>query len=196
MQRFPTAGHLASWAGVCPGNHESAGKVTSGRTRHGDAWLKGVLGIAAAAAARSKSTYLRAIPTARRSPGQETSPRCRRTLDPRVRLAHPHPEHPLPRPRSRPLHQPDPQVSADPSTRRPAHTAGLRRIPPAPPHRVTWTVWAFSEQIEVRWCRGAAMGWVVGRWGRCRSRWPGGVGGGPGPGRASGHRPPPGTGRR
>jgi len=60
MQRFPTAGHLASWAGVCPGNHESAGKVTSGRTRHGDAWLKGVLGNAAAAAARSKNTYLAA----------------------------------------------------------------------------------------------------------------------------------------
>lgn len=60
MRRFPTAGHLASWAGVCPGNHESAGKVTSGRTRHGDAWLKGVLGNAAAAAARSKNTYLAA----------------------------------------------------------------------------------------------------------------------------------------
>ena len=43
MRRFPTAGHLSSWAGVCPGNHASAGKVTSGRTRHGDAWLKGVL---------------------------------------------------------------------------------------------------------------------------------------------------------
>lgn len=60
MQRFPTAGHLASWAGVCPGNHESAGRVTSGRTRHGDAWLKGTLGNAAAAAARSKNTYLAA----------------------------------------------------------------------------------------------------------------------------------------
>lgn len=60
MGRFPTAGHLASWAGACPGNHESAGKVTSGRTRHSDAWLKGVLGSAAAAAARSKNTYLAA----------------------------------------------------------------------------------------------------------------------------------------
>ncbi|WP_369394579.1 IS110 family transposase [Streptomyces sp. CG1] len=60
MQRFPTAAHLASWAGVCPGNHESAGRVTCGRTRHGDVWLKGVLGNAAAAAARSKNTYLAA----------------------------------------------------------------------------------------------------------------------------------------
>ncbi len=57
MRRFPTAGHLASWAGVCPGNHESAGKVTSGCTCHGDAWLEGVLGNAAAAAACSKNTY-------------------------------------------------------------------------------------------------------------------------------------------
>ena len=35
MSRFPTAGHLASWAGMCPGNNESAGKHKSGRTRHG-----------------------------------------------------------------------------------------------------------------------------------------------------------------
>ncbi len=40
MTRFPTAGHLASWAGMCPGNHESGGKRLSGRTRHGSPWLK------------------------------------------------------------------------------------------------------------------------------------------------------------
>ena len=60
MSRFPTAGHLASWAGVCPGNNESAGKHHSGRTRKGDTWLRAALGEAAAAAANSKGTYLQA----------------------------------------------------------------------------------------------------------------------------------------
>jgi len=58
MSRFPTPGHLASWAGLCPGNNESAGKHKSGRTRHGNPWLGGVLGDCAAAAARTKNTYL------------------------------------------------------------------------------------------------------------------------------------------
>ncbi|MGB9306840.1 MAG: IS110 family transposase [Mycobacterium sp.] len=59
MARFRTAGHLASWAGVCPGQHESAGKRKSGKTRHGNRWLCGALGTAAMAAARTKdTTYL------------------------------------------------------------------------------------------------------------------------------------------
>lgn len=58
MSRFPTAGHLASWAGVCPGHHESAGRVKSTKTRPGNRYLKGALGTAAMAAARSKGTYL------------------------------------------------------------------------------------------------------------------------------------------
>lgn len=60
MTRFPTAGHLASWAGLCPGNNESAGKHYSGRTRRGDTWLRGALGEAASSASRSKTTYLAA----------------------------------------------------------------------------------------------------------------------------------------
>jgi transposase len=60
MTRFRTAGHLASWAGVCPGQHESAGKHKSGKTRHGNRWLCGALGTAAMAASRSKDTYLAA----------------------------------------------------------------------------------------------------------------------------------------
>lgn len=60
MDRFPTAEHLASWAGLCPGNNESAGKHHSGRTRKGDAWLTEALVQAAWAAARAKDTYLSA----------------------------------------------------------------------------------------------------------------------------------------
>jgi transposase len=60
MQQFPTAGHLASWAGVCPGNHESAGKRLSGKTRNGNPWLRRILLQAAYAAARQKNSYLAA----------------------------------------------------------------------------------------------------------------------------------------
>jgi transposase len=58
MSRFPTANHLASWAGMCPGNHESAGKRKSGRTRKGSPWLRQALVEAAHGAARSKKTYI------------------------------------------------------------------------------------------------------------------------------------------
>jgi transposase len=53
MRRFPTPAHLASWAGMCPGNNESAGKRKSGRTRQGSKWLRIALIEAAQAAARS-----------------------------------------------------------------------------------------------------------------------------------------------
>ena len=58
LSRFPTARHLASWAGLCPGNDESAGKRRSGRTRQGSPWLRTALVEAAQAAARTKDTYL------------------------------------------------------------------------------------------------------------------------------------------
>lgn len=60
MTRFPTSGHLASWAGMCPGNNESAGKRKTGKTRKGDPWLRKALTEAAKAAARSDDTYLAA----------------------------------------------------------------------------------------------------------------------------------------
>ena len=60
MSRFPSAGHLSSWAGMCPGNNESAGKHRSGRTRYGSRWLRIALVEAAQAAGRSKNTYLSA----------------------------------------------------------------------------------------------------------------------------------------
>jgi transposase len=57
MSMFPTGGHLASWAGVCPGNNESAGKVKSTRTREGNRHLKRALGTAALSVSRSKDTF-------------------------------------------------------------------------------------------------------------------------------------------
>jgi transposase len=60
MTVFPTHRHLASWAGVCPGQNESAGKSRSGKTRRGSKWLRAGLTEAAKAASRSKGTYLSA----------------------------------------------------------------------------------------------------------------------------------------
>jgi transposase len=60
MSRFPSADHLASWAGVAPGNYESAGKRASGKTRKGNRFLRTTLVQAAHAAARTKGTYLSA----------------------------------------------------------------------------------------------------------------------------------------
>ena len=60
MTRFPSARHLASWAGVCPGNRLSAGKRLSGKPTKGNVWLRAVLGEVARAAARTRDTYLRA----------------------------------------------------------------------------------------------------------------------------------------
>lgn len=61
MSRFPSSRHLASWAGMCPGNHESAGKRLSGKTRKGSSWLRKLLVEAAHAAAHTKNTYLSAF---------------------------------------------------------------------------------------------------------------------------------------
>jgi transposase len=61
MNCFPTDGHAASWAGVCPGNNESAGKRKSGKTRKGDRWLRRYLIEAAWAASRKKGSYLSAL---------------------------------------------------------------------------------------------------------------------------------------
>jgi transposase len=60
MNQFPSAGHLASWVGLCPGNHQSAGKRQSGRTTKGNRWLRATLVQVAWAASRTKGTYLTA----------------------------------------------------------------------------------------------------------------------------------------
>lgn len=61
MSRFPTANHLASWAGLCPGNNESAGKRKNGRRRPGDVWLCSALVRAARATTRRSNNYLSAL---------------------------------------------------------------------------------------------------------------------------------------
>ena len=60
MSRFPTAGHLISWAGLCPRNDESAGKCRSTRLREGAPWLKITVVQCAWAASRKKASYLQA----------------------------------------------------------------------------------------------------------------------------------------
>jgi transposase len=60
VDQFPDAAHLASWAGLCPGNNESGGKRKSGKTRKGNIWLRRALCEAAWAASHTKNTYLAA----------------------------------------------------------------------------------------------------------------------------------------
>jgi transposase len=75
MGRFPTSGHLASWAGMCPGNNESAGKRRGGRVTEGDKWLKRTLSQAGWAASRKKASYFQAQHrrlTKRRGPKRAT----------------------------------------------------------------------------------------------------------------------------
>ena len=60
MSVFPSAGHLSSWAGVCPGNRRSAGKDQAGRTTRGNRWLNGMLTQCAWAAASKKGCYFKA----------------------------------------------------------------------------------------------------------------------------------------
>lgn len=75
LSRFPSAAHLASWAGLCPGNNKSAGRRRSGKTSKGSKWLRSTLTEAAKAAGRTKGTYLaaqKARLTTRRGPNKAT----------------------------------------------------------------------------------------------------------------------------
>ncbi len=60
LSHWPSAAHLASWAGICPGNAESAGKRKTGKTRKGDKWLRRTLVESAQAAAKKNDSYLQA----------------------------------------------------------------------------------------------------------------------------------------
>jgi transposase len=61
LEPFASSGHLASWVGLCPGSHESAGKRKSGKTTKGNQWLRVALVQCAWAASRSKGTFLKAM---------------------------------------------------------------------------------------------------------------------------------------
>jgi transposase len=61
MTRFGSSGHLASWAGICPGNNQSAGKRRTGRMNDGNRWLKRTLAQCAWAATRCKNSYFRSM---------------------------------------------------------------------------------------------------------------------------------------
>ena len=106
MSRFPTAEHLVSWAGLCPGQNESAGKRRSSRMRKGAPWLKTTLVQCAWAATHKKDSYLQAtIPTAASTPRPEKGDLCGGCLNAHGRLPHAQGWHVLPGPRRRPLPQ-------------------------------------------------------------------------------------------
>ena len=139
MRRFPTPAHLVSWAKLCPRTIQS-GPVTRGG-RKGNPYLKGVLGDAAAAAAKDEHLPRRTLPAHRQTPRQAQGPGRGRPLHPGHRLEPAQrPHRPLPRPRTRLPHQPHRHRTQDAQPHRPTHRHGLpghprtRRLNPNP-HR-------------------------------------------------------------
>jgi transposase len=134
MSIFPTAAHLASWAGTCPGSNESAGRVKSTATRPGNPYLKAALG-AAALIHREHPRQLprREVPTHRRPPRTQESTRCDRTHDLGGDLDHGPHRRALRRPGRRLLHPPRPRTrppkrrEPTPTARLPSHTHPNRR---------------------------------------------------------------------
>src|SRR5207248_3304103 len=129
MSVFPTAKHLASWAGQCPGNDQSAGRRRSGRTRNGSKWLRLDAGGGGDERRESKGRLprrpIRPPTTAARA---QEGTRRRQALDHLRRLAHALHRRALPRPRGRLLPQPRPQANNQ-TPRHPARTARPHRTP-------------------------------------------------------------------
>ena len=129
MSRFPTPHHLASWAGLCPGNNESAGKRRSGRTNFGNHHLKSMLVQVAWAAARTKKSYFHAqyhrIKSRR---GHKKGGDRHRPLDAADRLAPAGQQHRIYGSGYLALRRP-PTGSVDASTGQPPATSGLSSHP-------------------------------------------------------------------
>ncbi|MEV7004576.1 IS110 family transposase [Streptomyces sp. NPDC093982] len=116
MSRFASAKHLASWAGVCPGHHESAGRTKNIKVRPGNPYLKGALGLATFGAVRTKDAYLQARYKRGPPAAAPQGPGRRRTLDHYRDLAHAHRQHRLPR-AGRHLLRPGATPNAPPAAR-------------------------------------------------------------------------------
>ena len=141
MTRFPTAGHLASWARLAPGISESAGKKKGkGSTGHGNAYLASVLGNAAAGAAKTDTFLGREVPADRPPPRLQTRHRRRRPLHPGHRLA------PALRPRrpllatsapatTPPASTPNAASTTTSASSKPSATPSPSSPPPEPPPR-------------------------------------------------------------
>ena len=133
MTRFPTPGHLVSWAKFAPRARQSAGRSKAATTGQGNPWLGGTIGEAATSAARDQHLPGRPLQADRQAPQQETRPGRRRQLHPHHLLA------PALRPR-RALHRPRPRLARPPrtpATQTPAHrrTRKTLRQESHPPRR-------------------------------------------------------------
>ena len=103
MSAFPSAKHLASWAGVCPGQRESAGKRKSAKTRKGSPWLRATPDrVRARRRTHQGNLPLRALPPARPPPRRQESDHRDRPRDPHRRLAHAQHRRAVPRDRTHP----------------------------------------------------------------------------------------------
>ena len=138
MTLFPTVGHFASWAGACPGHHESAGRRRSGRTRPGPSWLTSQLTECARAAVRTKGTYLAAHYAQLR--GRRGEPKAIGAIRHDLLVAYYHivrDQVPYPRARTRLAAQALLSRAPRPPTPTPTRSARLRRHPR--PSRTTRT---------------------------------------------------------
>ena len=135
MQVFATASRLASWAAVCPGNHESAGRSASGKTRKGPRWLGIYLHDAAMSAVRTKNSYLgRTVRTAATPPGPQQGAGRRRAQHPRLNLPHAPARPALLRVGRGLLHPPRRSRPAGPQADPSTASDRLHRPRPAPTH--------------------------------------------------------------
>src|SRR3979411_2890049 len=126
MSRFPTAGHLVAWAGLCPGQNESAGKRKPVASAQGGALAEDDAGPMRMGGQAKEGQLLQSpvLPAASQARTAESN-LCRRRLDPHGALPHPQERHRPPRPRGRPLQSPF-YRSPDQAPGCPAHQTWLR----------------------------------------------------------------------